>query len=119
MKALLLAGGTGTRLQPLTKFIPKCLAPIRGRPLLDYWIAALVESGINEILINTHYLSHLVEFYVKNSSWKNNVTLINEATLLGTGGTISENHPIILASKEAYWFCVLFKGLFVKGFLSI
>tara|TARA_B100000787_G_C16175731_1_gene288920 strand:- start:799 stop:1566 length:768 start_codon:yes stop_codon:yes gene_type:complete len=91
MKALLLAGGTGTRLQPLTKFIPKCLAPVRGRPLLDYWIAALVESGISEILINTHYLSHLVEFYVKNSSWKNNVTLINEPTLLGTGGTISEN----------------------------
>jgi len=41
MKALLLAAGLGTRLRPLTDFLPKCLAPIGGRPLLEYWLASL------------------------------------------------------------------------------
>ena len=44
-KALLLAGGLGTRLRPLTDTIPKCLVPIAGRPLLDYWVDRLAEAG--------------------------------------------------------------------------
>ena len=45
-KALILAGGLGTRLRPLTDVIPKCLLPIGGRTLLDYWVECLVEAGI-------------------------------------------------------------------------
>ena len=44
-KALILAGGLGTRLRPLTDVIPKCLVPIGGRTLLDYWVECLVEAG--------------------------------------------------------------------------
>jgi mannose-1-phosphate guanylyltransferase len=91
MKALLLAGGKGTRLSPLTDFIPKCLAPIQGRPLIDYWISALVENEITEIIINTHHLNNLVESYIENSTWKNIVTIVYEPSLLGTGGTILQN----------------------------
>ncbi len=91
MKALLLAGGKGTRLRPLTDCIPKCLAPIKGRPLIDYWISALVQNEITEIIINTHHLNNLVESYIENSTWKNIVTIVYEPTLLGTGGTILQN----------------------------
>ena len=42
-KALILAGGVGSRLRPVTDAIPKCLIPIEGRPLLDYWVDCLVD----------------------------------------------------------------------------
>jgi mannose-1-phosphate guanylyltransferase len=91
MKALLLCAGYGTRLKPLTNWVPKCLAPIRGRPLLDYWIEMLVKSNIVEIVINTHYLGDIVEEYVNNSSWKRYIKFSRESELLGTGGTVLKN----------------------------
>ena len=67
MKALLLAAGFGTRLRPITDSIPKCLVDINGRPLLEIWIELLVNAGVNDILVNTHYLSDQVNFFVNNS----------------------------------------------------
>ncbi len=90
-RALLLAAGLGTRLRPLTNYLPKCLIPIHGRPLLDYWLESLVAHGVNEILINTHYFSSLVVDYVKRSSWADKVVVVHEESLLGTGGTIQAN----------------------------
>jgi len=91
MRALLLAAGLGTRLKPLTNYLPKCLVPIRGRPLIDYWLQLLVENNVDEILINTHYLEPLVIKFIAGSSWIKNVTIVHEKRLLGTGGTILAN----------------------------
>lgn len=91
MRALLLAAGLGTRLKPLTNYLPKCLIPIHGRPLLDYWLEALVSHGVTEIVINTHYFSPLVVDYVNRSSWADKVAMVHEERLLGTGGTILAN----------------------------
>jgi mannose-1-phosphate guanylyltransferase len=91
MRALLLAAGLGTRLRPITETIPKCLVPIHGRPLLDYWLANLATSGIDRILINTGYLADSVADYVHDSVWADNVSLAHESVLLGTGGTILAN----------------------------
>lgn len=88
MKGLLLAGGLGTRLRPLTDEIPKCLVEIDGRPLLEWWLNAFEELGVDECFINTHHLAHMVEDYVfqrPNSDW---ISLVHEPTLLGTAGTI-------------------------------
>ena len=63
-KALILAGGLGTRLRPLTDTIPKCLVPIRGRALLDYWVECLAEAGIREARINTHAHADRVREYI-------------------------------------------------------
>jgi mannose-1-phosphate guanylyltransferase len=63
VNALLLAAGSGTRLRPLTERIPKCLVPIRGKPLLEYWLDALLPQGIREVLINTHHLAGMVEAF--------------------------------------------------------
>ncbi|QJQ03381.1 nucleotidyltransferase family protein [Herbaspirillum rubrisubalbicans] len=87
MRALLLAAGLGTRLRPLTDFLPKCLVPIAGRPLLDYWIETLLRQGVEDILINTHYRADLVERYIAASTWCDRVTLVHEPQLLGTAGT--------------------------------
>lgn len=91
MRALLLAAGLGTRLRPLTDVLPKCLVPIHGRPLLDYWLESLVSNGVREVLVNTHYLAPLVVEFLNGSTWKQYVTIVYEERLLGTGGTILAN----------------------------
>tara|TARA_R110002074_G_scaffold274885_1_gene446440 strand:- start:5117 stop:5827 length:711 start_codon:yes stop_codon:yes gene_type:complete len=92
LRALLLAAGMGTRLRPITNTIPKCLVPIHGRPLLDYWLDHLfTNDDVEHALINTHYLADTVERHIANSPWRDRVTLVYEAELLGTGGTILAN----------------------------
>jgi mannose-1-phosphate guanylyltransferase len=91
MRALLLAAGLGTRLKPLTNYLPKCLIPIHGRPLIDYWFENLINKGINEILINTHYFAPMVTAYIRQSSWSKSICIVNEENLLGTGGTVLSN----------------------------
>jgi mannose-1-phosphate guanylyltransferase len=91
MKAILLAAGFGTRLRPLTNSIPKCLVPIKGEPLINIWLKKLVKAGIDEILINTHYLPRQVEKFISGSEFKNNCKLIHEPVLIGTAGTLIEN----------------------------
>ncbi|MFK5948252.1 MAG: nucleotidyltransferase family protein [Methylococcales bacterium] len=91
MRALLLAAGFGTRLRPLTNSIPKCLVPIHGKPLLQYWIDTLFPSNIERALVNTHYLSERVEQFIKASNWGDSIDIIYEDELLGTGGTILKN----------------------------
>lgn len=91
MKALLLAAGLGIRLRPLTERVPKCLVPIRGKPLLGYWLDLLLPNGVERVLVNTHYLASLVAAFRDASPWRERVTLVHEAELLGTGGTVLEN----------------------------
>ena len=88
MRALLLAAGLGTRLAPITNKIPKCLVPINGRPLLEIWIEKLVDIGISEIVINTHYLADQVESFINTNKFRNRICLKYEPTLLGTAGTL-------------------------------
>jgi mannose-1-phosphate guanylyltransferase len=91
LRALLLAAGLGTRLQPLTSHLPKCMVPIHGRPLLDYWLENLLDQGVEEVLVNTHYMAPIVMKFIQNSTWADKVTLVHEEKLKGTGGTILKN----------------------------
>ncbi len=91
MRALLLAAGMGTRLRPLTDTTPKCLVPIHGRPLLDYWLDLVFEGGIERALVNTHWLSEQVEAHVAASPWSSRIDLVHEHELRGTGGTVLAN----------------------------
>jgi mannose-1-phosphate guanylyltransferase len=91
MKAILLAAGFGIRLQPLTNKIPKCLAPIKNKPLLEYWLNILDKAGINSFLINTHYKSDIVSKFIENSVFNEKITISHEKNLLGTAGAILKN----------------------------
>ncbi len=95
MKAFLLAAGKGTRLQPLTFHTPKCLVPICGKPLLEYWFDLFEIYGIDDILINTSHLSDKVRDYIKGHSRGLKITLTYEKSLLGSGGTIKKNLDFI------------------------
>jgi mannose-1-phosphate guanylyltransferase len=81
----------GTRLRPLTLATPKCLVPIRGRPLLDYWLESLFSGGIERVLLNTHWLAHAVSDHVVRSPYCDRIDLVHEPELLGTGGTVLAN----------------------------
>ncbi len=93
MRALLLAGGEGTRLRPLTDVLPKCMMPIKGRPLLDIWLEELSNTKIiSKVLVNVSYKKEIVINYLLNSSWKDYVEIVDENELLGTAGTIFKNY---------------------------
>jgi mannose-1-phosphate guanylyltransferase len=91
MRALLLAAGLGTRLRPLTDTIPKCLVPIKGRPLLGIWLERLTKAGVGPFLVNTHYLSEQVESFLGASPYRSQVGTVHESRLSGTAGTLIAN----------------------------
>jgi mannose-1-phosphate guanylyltransferase len=91
VRALLLAAGLGTRLRPLTDTTPKCLVPIKGKPLLDVWCEALLAAGVKKLLINLHYKSEQVQQHLESSKFCELVETIYEPSLLGTGGTLLAN----------------------------
>ena len=91
MRALLLAAGLGTRLRPLTDTTPKCLVPIKGKPLLDIWCEALLAAGVTKLLINLHYKSEQVQQHLESSKFSELVETIYEPSLLGTAGTLLAN----------------------------
>jgi mannose-1-phosphate guanylyltransferase len=108
LKALLLAGGFGKRLRPITQKIPKCLVPIQKKPLLDYWLNCLSESNFDSFLINTHYLSEQLREFVNHHPLKEKIELVHEDVLLGTAGTLRKNikyfdgEDILLAHADNY-----------------
>jgi mannose-1-phosphate guanylyltransferase len=91
VRAILLAAGLGTRLRPLTDTTPKCLVPIKGKPLLDIWCESLLNVGVTRLLINLHYKSELVQQHISKSKFAKNVETIFEPQLLGTAGTLNAN----------------------------
>jgi bifunctional N-acetylglucosamine-1-phosphate-uridyltransferase/glucosamine-1-phosphate-acetyltransferase GlmU-like protein len=101
VKALLMAGGLGTRLRPLTERTPKCLVPIAGRPLLDYWIDALEVAGIRRALINTHHLAEQVREHILRVNRGGSVQIeeSHEPALLGSAGTVHANRNFVKSGE--------------------
>jgi mannose-1-phosphate guanylyltransferase len=93
MKAILLAAGRGTRLRPLTHHTPKCLVPINGRPLLDYWLETCVAGGVTEVLVNAHHLADEMRAYLSfaEGHFALRIHFTYEPSLRGTGGTVLDN----------------------------
>jgi len=91
VRAILLAAGLGTRLRPLTDSIPKCLVPIKGKPLLDIWCESLLNAGVEKILVNLHYKSEVVEDHLGSSKFAASIVTVFEPVLLGTAGTLIKN----------------------------
>jgi mannose-1-phosphate guanylyltransferase len=92
-KAVLLGAGLGTRLRPLTNHVTKCLVPVAGRPLLDYWVEQIAQADVSEALINTHHLAEQVREYIEQVNARGGLRLIEsyEPQLLGSAGTIAAN----------------------------
>ena len=88
MKGLILAAGHGTRLRPLTWFVPKCLLKVNGKTIIERNIEYLKRSGITEIMINLHYKPMQFVKHLGSS-----VLYFYEPKLLGEEGTIKALTP--------------------------
>ncbi|HQX42926.1 MAG: HAD-IIIA family hydrolase [Saprospiraceae bacterium] len=87
-ECIVLAGGFGTRLQHLIPDTPKCLAPVGGKPFIDYLIQHLVTEKMDKFIFSLGYKSDMVESYIKTKFPHLNCEFCVESKPLGTGGAI-------------------------------
>ena len=85
MKALVLVGGFGTRLRPITYSVPKQLVPLAGKPML-YHVLDLLPPDTEEVVLATGYKADVVDAYVRSHAPKVPTRTVSEAEPLGTGG---------------------------------
>jgi len=104
MKAYLMAAGVGSRLRPITDRLPKCMVAIDDRPLLDIWLEAFRDAGIDEVLVNLHHLPDVVREYLATRSGPPAVTTVFESELLGSAGTLAANKDWV-RGEEFFLVC--------------
>jgi NDP-sugar pyrophosphorylase family protein len=92
MKAMVFAAGYGTRLRPVTDNIPKALVPLNGKPMIEWVIGRLKQAGVNEIIINVHYLADQLEAYFREKNSPGlDISFSDERDgILDTGGGLSK-----------------------------
>ncbi|MBW1933357.1 MAG: nucleotidyltransferase family protein, partial [Deltaproteobacteria bacterium] len=106
-QAMILAAGLGTRLQPLTFYLPKPLFPVLNRSLLHRLLDQLEDAGFRKIVINCFHLAHLVLEMVGSYKGRAEIITLVEPSLLGTGGAlrnalphISKNEPLLVINGD-------------------
>ena len=90
MKVIILAGGKGKRLRPITDYVPKPLIPIKNIPIIEWQIKYLKKFGISEIIICSGYKTKMIENYLNNKKLGIKITFSVEDKPLGTGGAIKK-----------------------------
>ncbi|MEX0991070.1 MAG: NDP-sugar synthase [Actinomycetota bacterium] len=88
MKAVVLVGGEGTRMRPLTETLPKPLLPLMGRPFLHHVLDHLVAHGVHEIILSSPYLGANFASFIEERHGDPKITWITETEPLGTGGAV-------------------------------
>ncbi len=90
MKAVILAGGKGSRLAPYTRILPKPLMPIGDMPILEVILLQMKAAGIREVVLTVGHLSELLRaFFQDGSQWGINISYSYEECPLGTAGPIA------------------------------
>ena len=88
--AVIMAGGKGTRLRPITENIPKPMIPVAGRPILERLVLHLVGCGITRIYLSVNYMSEvIVEHFGDGNRFGCEIKYLHETEALGTGGALS------------------------------
>ena len=96
MQALILAGGAGTRLKPITDYVPKPLIPIKNIPIIEWQIKQLKKYGIKDIIICTGYKTDQIQNYLEHMrNFGCKIKFSVEKTPLGTGGAIKNAAKLI------------------------
>src|SRR5579862_8443931 len=89
LKGIIIAGGQGTRLRPLTYQRPKPLVPVANRPFLEYQVALLSTYGVDDIVFATNYMADQIEAHFKDGArFGVRMRYALEDSPLGTGGAI-------------------------------
>lgn len=106
ISAVIMAGGMGTRLRPLTENTPKPLIHVGGKPILERTLDHLSEAGVQEVFITTRYLADQIEDYFGDGSdWDLRIVYVREEERLGTAGAVrllqeQLNRPFLLMNGD-------------------
>lgn len=104
--AVIMAGGRGERLRPLTESIPKPMILVAGRPILEHIVLHLVGYGIRRIFLSIHYLGEVIEkHFGDGSAFGCRIEYLRENKPLGTGGSLSllpevPSHPLLVLNGD-------------------
>lgn len=90
LKAMVMAAGMGSRLEPITLMIPKPLIPVMNRPLMDIILSQLHSVGVEEVISNTYYLANQIIDRYKNNKLGVKFNYIKETELSGTAGGVKK-----------------------------
>jgi NDP-sugar pyrophosphorylase family protein len=90
LKAIILAGGRGKRLRPITDYVPKPLIPIKNIPIIEWQIKYLKKFGVSEVIICSGYKTEMIENYLNNKKLGIKISFSVEDIPLGTGGAIKK-----------------------------
>ncbi|WP_227934979.1 sugar phosphate nucleotidyltransferase [Alkalihalobacillus deserti] len=107
MKGVIMAGGKGTRLRPLTCNVPKPMVPLIEKPVMQYSIELLKKYGITDIAVTIQYLPDVIrDYFGDGSKFGVNLTYFEETTPLGTAGSVKQaesflDEPFIVVSGDA------------------
>ncbi|MGA3025317.1 MAG: nucleotidyltransferase family protein [Bryobacteraceae bacterium] len=89
LQALVMAGGRGVRLRPLTDDLPKPMLPVGGKPLMEHIITQLRALGIRKVKVATHYRpAAIVDYFGDGAAFGVDISYLNETAALGTGGAL-------------------------------
>ncbi|MCC8172706.1 MAG: nucleotidyltransferase family protein [Parabacteroides sp.] len=116
MEGIILAGGFGTRLQSVVSDVPKCMAPVNGKPFLHYLLAYLERAGFTHLILALGYKHEIVEEWLATYPTEMKLTTVTENEPLGTGGAVklasqaaTEAHVFILNGDT--YFEVDYRGM--------
>ena len=98
---MILAAGLGTRLRPITYFLPKPLVPVRNKPLIAYAVENYLRAGVEEIIVNLHHLPDLIERYL-TSNFDCTFHFSREEKILGTGGALRRVRQLLEDQSEFF-----------------
>ncbi|PKQ07169.1 MAG: mannose-1-phosphate guanylyltransferase [Alphaproteobacteria bacterium HGW-Alphaproteobacteria-11] len=108
-KAMVMAAGRGLRMRPLTETVPKPLVRLAGKPLIDHVLDRLAEAGIEEAVVNVHYLAELLVAHLATRTHPRIVISDERAALLDTGGGTKKalpllgNDPVLTFNSDSVW----------------
>lgn len=95
---VVMAGGLGSRLSPLTDDCPKPLLPLAGKPILSHIIDGLRDQGVHRLVFSVNHLAHMiVDHYDDGSDWDCFIDYVHEPKRLGTGGSLGLIDPDVLS----------------------
>ncbi|MBQ9246557.1 NDP-sugar synthase [bacterium] len=89
-KAMIMAAGVGSRLEPLSSVVPKPLVPLVNIPSMDILVNHLVKNGITDIIANTYHKADFIKEHYKEHDFGINIKFITEETLSGTAGGVKK-----------------------------
>jgi len=88
MEAVILAGGLGTRLRSVVSEVPKCMAPVNGKPFLQYMLEWLSRFDVSHVVFSVGYLREVIFAFIDSREWPFEISYAVEEEPLGTGGGI-------------------------------